>query len=180
MYSFFFRFFIESIFLLYVAQLPEGFQPAPRITEADEKNIIQTTQRRLQDRLYLTIRPDDDVGWTLPITALNEENNDETFVDGVKRYLKSNKMYKDLTVRCLSNCPMVADVIAYEDGNEESENGTYYGEKIFYMRVQYEEGEVEKADENLNDWGWLERSEMVERVKAEKGEDASKFYHYML
>ncbi len=180
MYSFFFRFFIESIFLLYVAQLPEGFQPAPRITEADEKNIIQTTQRRLQDRLYLTIRPDDDVGWTLPITTLNEENNDETFVDGVKRYLKSNKMYKDLTVRCLSNCPMVADVIAYEDGSEESENGTYYGEKIFYMRVQYEEGEVEKADENLNDWGWLERSEMVERVKAEKGEDASKFYHYML
>ena len=166
--------------IIHTAQLPEGFEPAPRITEADEKNIIQTTQRKLQDRLYLTIRPNEETGWSLPITTLNEDNDDETFVDGVKRYMKANKMLKNLSVRCLSNCPMVVDVIRYENGSEESDNGTYYGEKIFYMRVQYEEGDVKKVDKGINDWGWLERSEMVERVKEEKGEEASKFYHYML
>mmetsp|Transcript_447 Transcript_447/g.693 ORF Transcript_447/g.693 Transcript_447/m.693 type:complete len:402 (-) Transcript_447:876-2081(-) len=179
---------MEELFEL----LPEGFKPAPRITEDDKNNNIQTTNRKLSQRVYLSIRPDDEIGWSLPIATLNEKNaNNESFVDCVKRYMKSNKMLQDLKLLYLSNCPMAVDVIPYkssEDGNgaeidERSEGGVYFGEKVFYMRVQWEEGDVNvdnKDSSKLDDWGWLARSEMVEKVKSEKGEDASLFYHYML
>lgn len=160
--------------------MPEDFQPAPRITEADKNNIIQTLERKLSDRLYLALRANDDIGWSLPMTELNIENNDETFVDGVRRFIKSNKMLEDLNILCLSNCPMAVDVVKYDEGDEKNESSKFFGEKIFYMRVQYDSGDIGNVDKSLDDWGWLERSEMIERVKSEKGDDASKFYHYML
>lgn len=169
--------------------LPEGYKPAPRITEADKNNIIQTLDRKLPHRVYLALRPNDEIGWTLPITDLNPMPTSkshtlggETFVDAVKRFIASNKMLKDMDIRCLSNCPMAVEAIPYnqETEKDKSENGKYFGEKVFYMRVQYEEGQVGKVDKTIHDWGWLERSEMMDRVKTEKGEDASLFYHYML
>ncbi len=169
--------------------LPDGLKPAPRITADDKNNNIQTTNRKLSQRVYLSIRPDDCIGWSLPVFALNEKKAErESFVDCIKRYTKSNRMLKDLKLLYLSNCPVAVDVIKYssKDGDEDderSEGGKYFGEKVFYMRVQYEEGTVNgdnNASSNLDDWGWLERSEIVERVKAEKGKEASLFYNYML
>jgi large subunit ribosomal protein L46 len=162
--------------------LPEGYKPAPRITEADKNNIIQTLDRKLTQRVYLALRPNNDIGWILPTIDLNLKNDNETFVQCVKNYLSSNTMYQNLDIAYLSNCPMAVEAIRYSGNDDKrSENGKYYGEKIFYMRVQYQDGNVGEIDKKaLDDWGWLERSEMVERVKAEKGEDASLFYHYML
>ena len=164
-------------------RLPEGYKPAPRITEEDKNNIIQSLNRKLSERVYLALCPNDNSGWSLPITDLNCEKG-ETFVDGVKRFIQSNKMLQDLEIRCLSNCPMVVDVIKYDEADKgQTENGTYFGEKIFYMRVQYEGGTVDadKVDKSkMSDWGWLERSEITDRVKTEKGEEESLIYHYML
>jgi hypothetical protein len=167
-------------------QLPEGYKPAPRITEDDKNNNIQSLNRKLAHRVYLTLRENDDSGWSLPIITMDQNENSagngdvngESFVDSVKRYMKSNAMTKELTYRCLSNCPMGVDVIKYD--NETGADTEYFGEKIFYMRVQYEDGEVVNKANSVDNWGWLERSEMVDRVKAEKGEDASLFYKYML
>ena len=99
----------------------------------------------------------------------------------MRLFMKSNKMFNDLKMIHLSNCPMGVDVIPYDnDEDVRSEAGKYFGEKIFYMRVQYEEGDVTSNKSKFDDWGWLSRSEIVARVKDEKGENSSLFYHYML
>lgn len=75
---------------------------------------------------------------------------------------------------------MVVDMIEYSDDMMKSNDGLF-GEKIFYMRVQYDDGEVDvKKMKKMSDWGWLARDEMQERVKAEKGEETALFYKYML
>ncbi len=156
--------------------LPEGFTPAPRETEADKTGNVQTLDRRLKTRVYLSIRKDDQLGWHLPTVDLNEN---ETFLDGAKRATKS-VAGEDLILRCLSNCPMVVDVVEYSD-EEKNKNSGIFGEKTFYMRVQYEDGDVEASRiGNMDDWGWLARDEMVEKVSADKGDDAALFYKYML
>jgi hypothetical protein len=166
-------------------QLPEGFELAPRITEEDKNNIIQSTNRKLSQRVYLSIRPNDTIGWSLPTIPLSSDN-ETTFVQCIQQYMKSNKMYQNLNVNYLSECPMGVDVIPYNDKDHDdvdTEHGKYFGEKVFYMRVQYEDGDVVKdsVDSNkMNNWGWLAREEMVDHVREEKGEDASLFYKYML
>ena len=103
-------------------------------------------------------------------------------------------MYQNLTVNYLSECPMGVDVIPYNDTDHDetdTENGKYFGEKVFYMRVQYEDGDVKDTittsstsssndNDAMDNWGWLERDEIVDHVREEKGEDASLFYKYML
>lgn len=158
------------------ASLPEGFTPAPRETIADETGDIQTLERKLKTRVYLSVRPDDATGWVLPTATLEK---DETILDGAKRATSTIAGDK-LKMLCLSNCPMAVDMVPYSEEELKANDG-FYGEKIFYMRVQYDEGDVEESKlKNNNDWGWLDRSEMTDRVKAEKGEEAGLFYHYML
>mmetsp|Transcript_15592 Transcript_15592/g.18120 ORF Transcript_15592/g.18120 Transcript_15592/m.18120 type:complete len:348 (+) Transcript_15592:189-1232(+) len=163
---------VEELYAL----LPEGYTPAPRETLADSAGDIQTLERRLKTRVYLSIRPDDATGWTLPNAVLNEN---ETLLEAAKRAV-TDVVGDNLKILCLSNCPMTVDMIPYssEERNKESD---FFGEKIFFMRIQYEDGDVSKEMMGkMDDWGWLERSEMSDKVKAEKGEDAGFFYKYML
>lgn len=156
--------------------LPEGFTPAPRETEADKSGDIQTLNRQLKTRVYLSIRNNDAQGWHLPTASLKE---DETFLDGAKRATE-HVAGDELILRCFSNCPMGIDVVEYSDEEKEN-NGGFFGEKIFYMRVQHEDGDVKTSKvSKMEDWGWLAREEMVEKVTAEKRDEAALFYKYML
>lgn len=59
----------------------------------------------------------------------------------------------------------------------------YFGEKIFYYRVQLDQGELDESvylKNGLKDYAWLSKEEMVERVLAERGEHQAKFFKYML
>jgi hypothetical protein len=56
----------------------------------------------------------------------------------------------------------------------------YYGEKIFYYRVQYDSGDVDEGALKADDYAWLTREEMTERVEEERGKHQAKFFHYML
>lgn len=146
------------------------------MTEADKSGDIQTLNRQLKTRVYLSIRPDDAQGWDLPTVSLNEN---ETFLEGAKR-ATATVAGDDLILRCFSNCPMGVDVVEYTEEEKKANDG-FFGEKIFYMRVQYEDGDVEKSKvSKMNDWGWLARDEMAEKASAEKGEEAASFYKYML
>lgn len=96
-----------------------------------------------------------------------------------------------MKVWCPSNAPMTVNFRVYNknlpeelrgDGDDDN-NMNYYGEKIFYYRVQYDSGDVnEKVTKkaNVDDWGWLANDEMVERVTEERGEHQAKFFRYML
>jgi hypothetical protein len=160
----------------YIDLLPEGFTPAPRETEADKSGDIQTLNRQLKTRVYLSIRNNDAQGWHLPTASLKE---DETFLDGAKRATE-HVAGDELILRCFSNCPMGIDVVEYSDEEKEN-NGGFFGEKIFYMRVQHEDGDVKTSKvSKMEDWGWLAREEMVEKVTAEKRDEAALFYKYML
>ena len=170
--------------------LPEGFTPAPRETEADKSGDIQTLDRQLKTRVYLTIDyiHNDDKGiakaslnsngWQLPSVTLNEN---ETMLEGAKRAIKLIAG-ESLTLRCFSNCPMGVDVVEYTEEEKQQHGGTYFGEKTFYMRVQHEDGDVKKntMDDKFEDWGWLSREEMTKKAMDNKGEEAAMFYKYML
>lgn len=153
--------------------LPEGFTPAPRETEADKSGDIKTLNRRLKTRVYLAVKDNDK--WTLPTTTIK---GDETLLEATKRAVADAAGDK-LELYCPSNCPMAVDLKVYSE-EEQKRYGTF-GTKTFFMRVQYDEGEVDEENNAVgSDCGWLDRDEMTERVREEQGEDASKLYYYML
>ena len=152
--------------------LPEGFTPAPRVTEADKSGDIRTLNRRLKSRVYLAVK--DDGMWSLPTVTVKDN---ETLLDAAKRAV-ADVAGDALELYCPSNCPMAVDLTVYSE-DDQAKLGTF-GAKTFFMRVQYDEGEVNEEDNDGRDYGWLDRDEMTERVREEQGEDAFKFYHYML
>ena len=167
--------FPNSYFEIIIDQLPEGFKLAPRETPADASGDYQTLERQLKTRVYLSLNKNSDDGWSLPISTLQDN---ETFVDGAKRFMKE-LVGEEVDIFYLSNCPMAFDMVRY--GESESKNG-FFGEKIYYMRIQYGEGDIDTNGplKEMEDWGWLTRDEMAERVREKNGANAGKFYHYML
>lgn len=159
-------------FLLCKETLPEGFTPAPRVTEADESGDVKTLNRRLKTRVYLAVK--DNNKWMLPTTVVK---GDETLLEATKRVVADAAGDK-LELYCPSNCPMGVDMKAYSE--EDQKKFGAYGTKTFFMRVQYDDGEVNEEDSDGSDYGWLDRDEMTERVREEQGEDASNLYYYML
>jgi len=170
-------------------KLPKGFKPAPRETEADKNGNIQTLDRRLKTRVYLAVKCKDTDEWLLPTVdlAYTESENDtpkqtsETILDAAKRAIASTAG-PSLKLLCLGNCPVGVDTIPYDEDNPLRKENGFYGEKIYYMRVQYDSGDVmkDKLERNFNDWGWLEKDEMVERIKEKKDDNYAMFYKYLL
>ena len=158
--------------MLCIEMLPEGFTPAPRVTEGDKTGNVRTLNRRLATRVYLAVL--EDGSWVLPTASINEG---ETLLDATKRAV-ADIAGDRLELYCPSNCPMAVDLKVYSE-EEQQKHGTY-GTKTFFLRVQYDDGDVSEDDVNGREYAWLARDEMAERVKEERGEDASKFYHYLL
>ena len=87
----------------------------------------------------------------------------------------------DIEFWCPSNCPWSVDVAPYTE--EEQATQGRYGTKTFFMKVQHDEGDVildPKLTTKVHDFAWLERQEMVDRVKEQQSDHMSKFYYYML
>ena len=101
---------------------------------------------------------------------------DETLLDAAKRAVEE-KVGGTLEIYYPSNCPMAVDIKVY---SKEDQKQNIYGEKTFFMVVQYDEGKVDKSGIHVDDFAWLEKSEVVERIKEEQGEDKSKLYQYLL
>ncbi|CAB9511315.1 39S ribosomal protein L46, mitochondrial [Seminavis robusta] len=156
--------------------LPRGFVPAPRETEADLNGDVRTLDRRLKTRVFLAVKdtaPSGDEVWQLPTVAVEDG---ETLLQTAKRAI-SDKVGDGLDVWYASNCPMAVDVQVFE--GEEQGDG-YFGTKTFFMPVQYDEGTLSQEDIFVKDFAWLEKSELVDRMKEQHGEEPSKLYHYML
>jgi len=157
--------------------LPEGLKLMPRETEADETGFYRTLDRKLKTRVYLAIRPNDEKGWMVPTVDLK---SNETLVDGAKRAVeKVSSRSNDLVIRCFGNAPMGVSLKANDKG---SDTDGIFGTKTFFMKVQYESGNVYENELNkvMGDWGWLDRREIAERIKQEKGENIGLFYHHLL
>jgi large subunit ribosomal protein L46 len=157
------------------------FTPAPRETEADATGNVKTRDRQLKERVYLAVKTDAEGNksgsrWTLP-SAIAQ--NDETLLATAERAV-SEALGKDLTLWCPSNAPMTVNFRVYNKHLPEEFRMNYYGEKIFYYRVQYDSGDVDEGALKADDYAWLTREEMTERVEEERGKHQAKFFHYML
>eukprot|EP00577_Skeletonema_sp_RCC1716_P021757 CAMPEP_0113423374 /NCGR_PEP_ID=MMETSP0013_2-20120614/28983_1 /TAXON_ID=2843 ORGANISM="Skeletonema costatum, Strain 1716" /NCGR_SAMPLE_ID=MMETSP0013_2 /ASSEMBLY_ACC=CAM_ASM_000158 /LENGTH=364 /DNA_ID=CAMNT_0000311227 /DNA_START=47 /DNA_END=1141 /DNA_ORIENTATION=- /assembly_acc=CAM_ASM_000158 len=164
-----------------IAGLP--FTPAPRETEADASGDVKTLDRQLKTRLYLTIKSDTEGNlsgprWTLPSTIA--ETN-ESLLAAAERAV-SDSVGSDLKLWCPSNAPMAVNMRVYNDKLPESFRENYFGEKIFYYRVQYDNtgGDVDEAAMKADDYAWLTREEVVDRIEEERGKHQARFFHYML
>lgn len=166
------------------------FTPAPRETEADATGFLQTRNRQLKTSAFLAIKTNaentlsGESRWTLP-SALADPHTDTTLLEVAKRAV-SNVAGKELELWCPSNAPMAVNLRVYNKNMPEEFRMNYFGEKIFYYRVQHDRGDVnlealKKAEGGgVNDWGWLTKEEIVERVTEERGKHQAKFFHYML
>ena len=148
--------------------LPEGFTPAPRETEADRTGDTRTVNRKLKTSIYLVVQKEGD-RWHFPTVDLQEE---ETLLEAAKRALKE-QVGEQLEFWSISNAPCAVDMKAFE-----SPKDGLYGTKTFFLKLYYDEGEA--ATKNVSDFSWLDRQEMTEKVLQEQGENTSKFYHYLL
>lgn len=159
--------------------LPRGFTPAPRETEADHSGDVRTLDRRLKTWVYLTVQESvdgaDKPQWRLPTVPLIGE---ETLLDGAKRAIRE-KVGDGMDIYYPSNCPMTLDMHVFPE-EERAKHGGAYGIKTFFMVVQYDEGKVDSNSLLVDDFAWLEKSELVERIQEQDGEEQSKLYHYLL
>jgi large subunit ribosomal protein L46 len=165
-----------------IAELP--FTPAPRETEHDHSGNVKTLDRQLKTRVYLTVQTDkegnrDGPRWTLPSVIPTHE---ETLLQAAQRAVK-DAAGETLTLWCPGNAPMAVNFRPYTKNMSEDFTQNYYGEKIFYYRVQYDHGELDEGaylKNGIKDYAWLSKEEMVERVVVERGEHQAKFFKYML
>lgn len=150
--------------------LPKGFTPAPRETEADATGDVRTTNRKLKTSVYLALK--ENGAWQLPTVEL--KSDEETLLEAAKRAIET-KIGRQVEFWCPSNAPFAVDMQAHEEEHE-----SVFGTKTFFMKIQYDEGDVLEADLVADDFGWLDRSEMSDRVREGQGDDAARFYQYML
>lgn len=104
-------------------------------------------------------------------------------LDAAKRAV-ADSVGEDLKLWCPSNTPMAVNYRVYNSKSLSSDFcENYYGEKIFYFRVQWDSGDVSESALEKNgekEYGWLTRKEIVEKVEGERGVHQAKFFHYML
>jgi len=174
--------------------MPEGFTPMPRETPADHSGFLQTLDRKLKTRVYLSIRPNDTDGWMFPTmdlrvpssssaSAAAASSKQEETIGACARRVVLDMCGEELDVTYISNCPMGVTMESNEElGITKEEDSEFFGVKTWFMRVQYSSGSLDekRLGETVGDWGWLDRGEMAERVKDEKREKVGSFYHYML
>lgn len=164
--------------------LPKEFEPAPRVTEADKTGDVRTTDRKLKTSVYLAVQDNpitsNDDGdeatpqWQLPTVRLTEN---ETLLQAAKRAVQE-KVGTGIEFWCPSNAPCAVDMVTFSE--EKQKKDGLYGSKKFFMKIQYDEGSVSERDMSVQDYAWLDRGEMVERVQKEEGDNKSKFFHYLL
>ena len=164
-----------------IASLPEGLRPAPRETEADHSGYVHTLDRALKQRVYLTIpntatasEEQSKMHWDFPTTDLKLDGS-ETLVDAAKRAVK-DAVGSKLEVFAFGNAPIAFDYRLYPL-RDDTDNAVQ-GEKIFYYRLQRDEGGA--VVKNPKDCAWLTREEIVQGMMEALGERASRFHRYHL
>lgn len=160
-----------------IKQLPPGLITSKEIS-MDDSSSLKTLGRKLDTSVYFTVLPNKYTGWILPTVDMISDNS-ETMLDAAKRAAFST-VGTNVKLRYLSNCPLGIDMIPYNSERQKKEN--LFGEKVFYMRVQYVSGctQEDKLEKVFDDWAWLDRSEIAARINCVENERMNLFYHYLL
>lgn len=128
---------------VYIAGLP--FTPAPRETEADKTGNIHTLDRQLKTSVFLAIQSTNEgtlsniPRWTLPSAIAT--STDETLLAVAQRAV-TNVAGPNLKIWCPGNAPMAVNLRVYNPKLPAEFRENYYGEKIYYYRVQHDSGDM--------------------------------------
>ncbi|XP_015603780.1 39S ribosomal protein L46, mitochondrial [Cephus cinctus] len=129
----------------------KNFKFAPKITEADEKNVKTSLKRKLDKNLVLLV--EQNVGnktYWIPPQGLRSDG--ETLRQTAERVL-SNICGQGLTVQFYGNAPI--GVYKYRYPKDIRDQGLY-GAKIFYFLAKYINGNVEETVK----YQWLDKEEL--------------------
>lgn len=161
--------------------LPEGYTPAPRVTEDDLSGNVRTTNRKLKTDVYLAVQDEPNGLWRLPTVSLRDDD-DETLLQAAQRAV-AEAVGPAVEHWTVSNAPLSVQMVAFGENdrtNDPSLQGLY-GTKTFFLKLYYDEGEASTAaGRGLHDYAWLDRDEIVDRVKEQQGDEAATYYRYLL
>lgn len=127
--------------------------------------MTNTLDRRLKESIFLV------VDGKIPSSALKEG---ESLLDAAQRVVQENGG-KKLDLYCPSAAPTAVSMAL-----EKEDNGEYFGTKTFFMRVQHDEGDIQKEALKGSDFAWLDKVEIVAQMQSNGGDDEAKFYRYLL
>lgn len=134
------------------------FQPAPRLTEADQSSDLRSAVRQLDKTLYLLVKKDrEEYSWQMPQGSVVEG---ESLLHAAKREL-SEDCGAGLRVDFLSSAP--STLLSYHHPHPSSTG--IIGSKVFFLKAQYRGGEVViNPKESLVDHVWLTKEELKSYV----------------
>lgn len=137
----------------------QSFTPASRITEADEKNDLKSTDRKLDKNLLFITK--ENIGnneqWVFPQDKLQEQ---ESLRQAAERIIKE-KYGRKTKVKFYGNAP--CGYYKYKYPKPVRENTEAVGAKIFFMKVQYLTGILQER-ETLKDYCWITKKELSDHL----------------
>ncbi|CAD6891683.1 unnamed protein product [Tilletia controversa] len=139
------------------------YKTLPRTTEADEKNNLQSLNRKLDRTLYLLTRPDASEGknspeWTLPTQRVDRSRQQKDNLHQAAQNAVVDQLGENIDVWLVSNLP-----IGVTKPASSSDRRTYY------MQAHVLSGNVSaQSSKNAKDgeegYAWLTREEIEERL----------------
>lgn len=139
---------------------------APRVTEADEKGIKTTLERKLDKNLVLLVehKLGNSCFW-IPPQGIRKDG--ETMRQAAERVLQ-DVCGKDLDVQFYGNAPI--GFYKYMYPKDVQKNGTC-GAKIFYFLAKYKKGSISNGVQ----YQWLDREELQDTLPKSLYKSVSQF-----
>lgn len=138
-----------------------GWEPSSLTTAADRSGDRRTTNRRLDQRLFLLLRSKQSKRWEFPWVSLQEGESTRA---GAERALKTalGTNHDSIQPYFVGNAPAAH----FEQMSNDSEPKSA---KLFFHRCQLIRGTIEVAAESpWNDYAWVAKDEITEFIP-EKG-----------
>ena len=133
------------------------FKPAPRVTEADEKNDRRSLERKLPNSLYLIVKRNRTKNsWQFPQgKVLDNENSMRSVAERVldRAGGKFRRWF-------ISNAPI--GYYCYEYPEEIQKARNQYGAKVFFYRAQLIAGNIKLETKLYKDYAWVSSDEFSE------------------
>eukprot|EP00640_Fibrocapsa_japonica_P000395 CAMPEP_0113944808 /NCGR_PEP_ID=MMETSP1339-20121228/36976_1 /TAXON_ID=94617 /ORGANISM="Fibrocapsa japonica" /LENGTH=239 /DNA_ID=CAMNT_0000950131 /DNA_START=206 /DNA_END=925 /DNA_ORIENTATION=- /assembly_acc=CAM_ASM_000762 len=161
---------------LYALAKEAGFEPAPRITEADKSGDRRTMNRRLWERRLLVVkrdqkRPGPMSQWCFPFAPVREE--DHTMMEVAERVV-AEQCGRKLETFWLGRAPVAWWWHPYPNDKIRA-RAKAYGEQVFFYSCQYIDGNF-KLPDRLIDHAWVTRDELQDYFP----EDFSTYMYHAL
>lgn len=137
-----------------------------RITEADRKNDLKSTNRKLEETLILLVEQTLGNGKHM-ILPQGKRQNGETMRQTAERVLKEN-CGDDIDVMFYGNAPCGF----YKWKYPSDQRGESVGAKLFFYRAAYKKGVI---NDKQSKFEWLDKVELQGKLKSQYADSVSQF-----